>query len=87
VPIILVAIAVTSVAIMVTASALNTISASKNETDPRRNGSAASVHYGIAHNLYAERQQDISARTTAGAVTLDAGDVVDALHAANCRVE
>jgi len=49
VPIILVAIAVTSVAIMVTASALNTISASKNETDPRRNGSAASVHYGIAH--------------------------------------
>ena len=37
--------------------------------------------------LYAERQQDISARTTAGAVTLDVGDVVDALHAANCRVE
>jgi len=36
--------------------------------------------------LYAERQQDISARTTAGAVTLAAGDVVDALHTANCRV-
>jgi len=49
VPLTLVAIAFTSVAIMVTASALNTIAASKNETDPRRNGSVASVHYGIAH--------------------------------------
>jgi hypothetical protein len=34
---------------MVTASALNTIAASKNDTDRRRNGPAASVHYGIAH--------------------------------------
>ena len=48
-PITLVAIAVISVAIMVTASALNTIAASKNDTDRRRNGPAASVHYGIAH--------------------------------------
>lgn len=48
-PITLVAIAVTSVAIMVTASALNTMAASKNEPDPRRNGSVASAHYGIAH--------------------------------------
>jgi hypothetical protein len=34
---------------MVTASALNAMAASKNETDPRRNGSVASAHYGIAH--------------------------------------
>jgi hypothetical protein len=49
----LAALAITSVAIMVTASALNAIATSKSETDPRRNdltrGSAANFHYGIAH--------------------------------------
>ncbi|MGA7665432.1 MAG: hypothetical protein WBW13_11405 [Pseudolabrys sp.] len=49
----LVALAVTSIAIIVTASALNAIATSKSETEPRWNdlthGSAAKFHYGIAH--------------------------------------
>ena len=45
----LVALAVMTIAIMVTASALNAIATSKNETAPRWNGSGASFHYGIAH--------------------------------------
>jgi hypothetical protein len=53
-PVALIAIAVTSVAIMVTASALNSIATSKSETEPPlRNdlihGSAANFHYGIVH--------------------------------------
>jgi hypothetical protein len=43
------ALAVTSVAIMVTASALNAIATSKSETQPRWNGSGATFQYGIAH--------------------------------------
>ena len=49
----LVALAVTSVAVMATASALNAIATSKSETVPRRSDlthrSAANFHYGIAH--------------------------------------
>ena len=49
----LVALAVTSIAIIVTASALNAIATSKSETEPRWNdlahGSAAKFRYGIAH--------------------------------------
>ena len=45
----LVALAVLTVAIMLTASALNAIATSKNETAPRWSGSGASFHYGIAH--------------------------------------
>ena len=49
----LVALTVTSVAVMLTASALNAIATSKSETEPRRSDlthrSAANFHYGIAH--------------------------------------
>ena len=45
----LVSLAVITVAIMLTASALNAIAYSKNETAPRWNGSGASFQYGIVH--------------------------------------
>ena len=49
----LVALAVTSIAIMVTASALNAIATSNSEAVPRQNdlthGSAPNFHYGIVH--------------------------------------
>ena len=45
----LVALAVMTVTIMMTASALNAIANSKNETAPRWNGSGASFQYGIVH--------------------------------------
>jgi hypothetical protein len=45
----LVALAVMTIAIMMTASALNAIATSKNETAPRWNRSGASFHYGIVH--------------------------------------
>jgi hypothetical protein len=49
----LVALAVTSFAIIVTASALNAVATSKSETVSRRNdlthGSAANFQYGIVH--------------------------------------
>ena len=45
-----VALAVMTIAIMMTSSALNAIANSKNETAPRWNGSGASVQYGsIVH--------------------------------------
>jgi hypothetical protein len=43
----LVALAVTGVAIAITASALNAIATSESKTEPR--GSAAMFHYGIPH--------------------------------------
>jgi hypothetical protein len=47
----LVALAVTSVAIVITASALNAIATSESKVEPRRNGNgpAAKFHYGIVH--------------------------------------
>jgi hypothetical protein len=72
------ALAITSVAIMVTASALNAIATSKSETDPRRNDlTRGSSKFSLRHRscLYAERPEDISARTTAGALTKWARDV------------
>jgi len=49
----LVALAVLSVSIAITASALNAIAISQSQTEPRRNnlthGSAAKFHYGIVH--------------------------------------
>jgi hypothetical protein len=49
----LVALAITSVSIAITASALNAIAISKSETEPRRNnlahGSAVKFHYSIVH--------------------------------------
>jgi hypothetical protein len=45
----LVALMVMTVTIMMTASALNAIANSKNETAPRWNGSGASFQYGIVH--------------------------------------
>jgi hypothetical protein len=49
----LVALAITSVAVMVTASALNAIATSKTETESRpngvRHGPVANFQYGIAH--------------------------------------
>jgi len=45
----LVALAVLTVAIMLTASALNAIAHSKNETAPRWDGSGASFQYGVVH--------------------------------------
>ena len=44
-----VALAVMTIAIMITASALNAIANSKNETAPRWNGSGAGFQYGIVH--------------------------------------
>ena len=80
----LVALAVTSIAIIVTASALNAIATSKSETEPRWNdlthGSAAKFHYGIASCLYAERQQDISARATAGALIQNGPEMFSRPH-------
>ena len=48
-----VALAVVSVAIAITASALNSIANSQSETEPRKNiltqGTAPKFHYGIVH--------------------------------------
>ena len=49
-----VALAVMTIAVMMTVSALNAIANSKNETAPRWYGSGASFHYGIAHGRSAE---------------------------------
>ena len=45
----LVALAVITVAMMLTASALDAIANSKTETAPRWNGSGASFQYGVVH--------------------------------------
>jgi hypothetical protein len=49
----LVALAVTGISIVITASALNAIAISQSETEPRRNalthGSTAQFHHGIVH--------------------------------------
>jgi hypothetical protein len=45
----LVALAVLTVAIMLTASALNAIAYSKNESAPRWDGSGANFQYGVVH--------------------------------------
>ena len=55
----LVALAVTSVAIVLTASALNAIATSRNEIAPRWSGSGASFHYGIAHVSMAKGRKTI----------------------------
>ena len=56
----LVALAVITVAIMLTASSLNGIAYSKNETAPRWNGSGASFQYGVVHVSMAKGGRTIS---------------------------
>jgi len=75
----LVALAVTGVAIIVTASALNAIDTSKTETAPRWNDlSRGSATNFLRHRsrFYAKRQQDTPARAAAGALTLGASCTV-----------
>jgi len=56
----LVSLAVMTVAIIFTASALNAIANSKNETAPRWNGSGASFQYGVVHVSMAKGGRTIS---------------------------
>jgi len=56
----LVALAVITVAMMLTASALDAIANSKNETAPRWNGSGASFQYGVVHVSMAKGGRTIS---------------------------